>query len=620
MSKPTYQIIWANLPGEALPENYLRFFPDIGKPNGRLEAKDIHFLLEQLSPLYRTLIDLIARFYSKQTGLDERALQVVLREPVVLVVYAFMDRLLRYSKLISANGADICLLRTVQVHAPVWPQTEIHLITLLNQSQQFGQYFLMRIGEIFGIASIEVRSVKVANCESTVGVKNHTFDSPSFPRRIKRKLVRTCSSLIGGLPALRLANLESYLLDRGLYGPRKLAWLASDTPIIRAIRGNKTREEGLRSRLAVEIQGEAEESYLATLSDCGLGDSAHLANGGLRCLAELLTSLIPIERFEEAGVYQDCMHRLGRFNQRGLVICGMPAGPEIFWVAAAKAARIPVIGVQHGAHYGFCEHSNFIELEYAYCDKFVTWGWRKMPDHSLACNVETIALPSPWLSMRKLQWRDLPALSQGQRYERPYDVLLMTDRLHVFPPTLTTLRMSRHDFFDEITSRMSSIVDGLIGQGVRVLHKPFNDTTRKIQIDLHDTLVVKHPGIYAIVQELDKGLTQALLRQAWVVVWDEPGTGFFECLVSGIPTLLYWDRLTTFEAPHVRGIFAKLEDVGLVHKAHGTLVQAATSMLEAPEKWFANMERSSAISEALAIFADTNPYWHLAWKTGLKQW
>ena len=38
----------------------------------------------------------------------------------------------------------------------------------------------------------------------------------------------------------------------------------------------------------------------------------------------------------------------------------------------------------------------------------------------------------------------------------------------------------------------------------------------------------------------DKGFNYDLLEKCSIVLWDQPSTGFMECITSGIPTMILW--------------------------------------------------------------------------------
>jgi putative transferase (TIGR04331 family) len=402
-------------------------------------------------------------------------------------------------------------------------------------------------------------------------------------------------------------------LDASLFGVDKLMWL----------KPSKTgthyeRDASLRNRILPYLTEEissvlSEELFIRA---CGL--ERHRAEHAANIFCELLLEMIPPDRLEGGGHHLVCAQQLKSFEAPALLFCGMPSDDDIHWIAAARKLEIPVIGVQHGVHYGFSMQPCHVEIEYAYCNKFVTWGWSKFPDHDLCRGIEAIPLPSPWLSERLKKWKKMVVIKDGQRMLREHDVLWMTDRLHIFPPTLSTLRLSRLDYLEKLNRTMLNVVDRLATSGVRILHKPFNYTSADVQSDLITSIKLKHPQHYTVYKQLDKGLTEALLSKCNLVLWDEPGTGFFECLIAGIPTMLLWDRLISHEEEYAHEIFMALENAELVHRTPESLANAINNFLDFPNIWLTDQQRMSAISLAIEKLSVVDVKWAKQWKEAFR--
>ena len=618
MNSQLGKIIWANTIDDKLPLEYLAFFPTGSELDNKLDKIDISFLQEELSPLYQAVISVVTTYCSKFYNLEAPALEVILREPLVLITYTFMDRLLRYKKLLSNKDYGIADLNVANAGPPIWPRTESQLVELLNNSQKFQQYLLMEIGKIWKIKSFSENRLSSLDVRNFPLSRNNTFKAPNVYSRIKQKIGKLFSSYTGSFAALPLANIEAHLLDKGLYGTGKLAWLSSKAVNLKDLH-NQFRNEELRTLLVHEIDRGVADIYSTLMSKCDVNDIIPIKES-LKCLGVLASELIPVERLEGSYGYQECSSRLRQKPLRALLFCGMPGRFDIFWIAAAKTIKLPIVGIQHGAHYGFIEHSNYVELEYAYCDSFITWGWHQRLKHRLSKKIEIISLPSPSISERTKKWASITSLKSGQRHMRPFDVLLMTDRLQMFPPTLSTLRMSRCDFISQIEDFMTGVISGLAQREIRVLHKPYNNVALKIQSGVLASFAQLYPKHYFIQNQLDKGLTESMLKQAWIVVWDEPGTGFFECLAAGIPTMLYWDRLIGRESPNAEEVFLNLESVGLLHNNVNSTVNAISAFLNSPERWLEDLSRKKVIDDALELYAKKDLKWSETWKMTLKKW
>ena len=99
-----------------------------------------------------------------------------------------------------------------------------------------------------------------------------------------------------------------------------------------------------------------------------------------------------------------------------------------------------------------------------------------------------------------------------------------------------------------------------------------------------------------------------------MVVWDQPGTGFLECLAAGIPNLVLWTRLFSSEAPWARDSFARLEREGLVHGSVDSLLNEIVKFKRDPAAWINDEARQAAAREFCRSYAWTDPNWAERWR------
>ena len=609
--KPNTRLLWSNFPGEVLADGLIPCFPLPGPGAHALTSDEVGFLTRELSPVYANILEVLSRGVSTATEMDQSSCRTILRESVVFITYTLVDRILRLQKIISQLD-----MKEVVVPAPVEVaslRTNQEFGLMVEGSQLFNQHLVSKLASsIWGVPEVLVDRPLLSNVRNRKPIGNLNFDNPDLFIRLKRKISRFLSNYTGSIPALRLAHIESVLLDKGLYGKDKLIWL--DAPILKKV---TEQDAFLRKALLPKLLTGLSGMLLNDLFVKQLGMTKSNATRAVKVYCQLLLELIPAANLEGIGHHLECERHLKSLSAPALFICG-PGGGDIYWIAAARKLKIPIVGVQHGAHYGFVNHDCFIERELYFCDSFISWGWTEFPNDERYAGKRVISLPSPWLTERVKLWKNLPSLKSGKRANRPHDVLLMTDRLQPFPPTITTIRMSRRDFLGVLNSSTRNIVSELCHAKIRVLHKPFNYTSRDIQGAVLDKLSRDFPSHYSEYKKLNKGLTESLILSGWMMVWDEPGTGFFECLVSEIPTMLYWERLTSHEELHTRKYFEQLERVGLLHTSHITLRRAVQEFLESPDEWLNNPERTRVIREVRSQFSDTENSWRHSWRAALK--
>lgn len=591
----------AAVPGERLPGEFARFFPDETDGSSALAPADVARLTDGVSAVYAAATEGTAAALTNRLGVSPAAALVLARDPLVLITHVYLDRLLRMKRLVDREGPDAWSVPRGPLETPVLWTALVHAAT---SSREFNQALLGRVAEVWNLKA--AGNPPAPAVSASAGVANLNFASPGLGRRIAWKSARLSSWIAGRIPTLGLAYAESCFLDAGLIGPLKLADLHGpqdgEAPPADAI---------LRRDVVLTGCARAKPAMESLLASWGFDSTEREA--AVRVHAELCAELFPRARLEDIlPRLKKAERALARFAPRPLLLSQIGDDRTACMLAAARTLGMPVIGIQHGAHYGFVDAPCHIELEHAHVDRFVTWGWKRMPDHSLSRGVEAIPLPSPWLSERARRWRrELAEPSAGRR---EWDVLLMTERLARYPATLTTVRLNRLDALDTLDSELKGLVGTLTTRGLRVLHKPFNTASAEAQGAAIAAMRAAHGTSYATHDRPDKGLYAKLLASVGIVVWDEPGGGIFECLVSGIPSLLLWTPSRYAQSSRAAAPFRALEEAGVVHRSIESLGEAAAAVSADPAGWLRDTRRAALIAEACRELAWADDGWAKPWR------
>ncbi|MBI4375199.1 MAG: hypothetical protein HY549_01995 [Elusimicrobia bacterium] len=582
-----------------------RFFPDERHPEPRLSLGDIQDLSSAPSAFYASLVQALARELAGEFNLRPAAAATLAREPAVILSHIFLDRFLRLHRMIERDGAShLAVAQTPPFQPP--PQIE-RLSAAASSSSQFNADMIARVASIWELESLpDPEPAPPSPPARPIANLNFILD-PELARRLRWKLSRVSSRLWGRVPALGLAYAEWCFLDRGLVGPGRLADL--HRVLEQAV---KTPDAALRRRRLIPAIQETAPSLGALMHRWGL--PAERVDRAIRCYEEYFCRFYPSSRLEDIPVhFPYALERLRPYAPKPLLLSIVGDTHTAYMLAAAKALGMPVIGVQHGAHYGFAGHACYLELEMAHFDRFVSWGPGRLPQHPLCQNIPVTPLPSPWLSERRLWWR-----RELRRREQPeFDALLVTDRLQRFPPALNTLRLSRIDLLEHAAAWLDETASALADKGLSMLHKPFNALSAELIQSTIDRLRSRLGAGYRVWERLDKGLSPELIRKGRLVIWDEPGTGLFECMAAGIPTLLYWKRDVSREEPYAEGLFAELEKAGIAHRDPASLAAAAASIKASAESWLADPARQAAIEKACRDYARVSDDWPREWRAFL---
>ena len=232
--------------------------------------------------------------------------------------------------------------------------------------------------------------------------------------------------------------------------------------------------------------------------------------------------------------YQAAQKALTPFKVRAMLYSGANGTRSTFVIGAAKSMGFKIISEQHGGYYGYIEDfSTAMEVEYPECDQFLTWGWLKLPKHPAITQLQTHQLPSPWLSARKFYWKDL--MIGGPK---PYDILWFPSKMKLFTGAPQGASSIRRDVIDEFSISMIDLVTNAAKLKIKVFCKPYNPVTVYLMASTFKTMSEVGGEFFVCADRYDKGLTYELLNKCQLVLWDQPGTGFLECVSAGIPTLI----------------------------------------------------------------------------------
>ncbi len=193
----------------------------------------------------------------------------------------------------------------------------------------------------------------------------------------------------------------------------------------------------------------------------------------------------------------------------------------------------------------------------------------------------------------------------------------MTNLLRSFAH-ISTCGQARCDFLDETLGSHERLVKGLVEAGIRLDHKPYSQGTVDL-VPTHFAELARLGGEhYRLLASTQKGLSPSLISDYRLVLWDQIGTGTLDCFVSGIPTIVYWERIYSRESSQARPLIAALESVGVVHSSVDSLVSEVGHLLADPHAWMQDERRQAAIGQFCHRFARTDRRWPALWRQGLR--
>jgi len=183
-----------------------------------------------------------------------------------------------------------------------------------------------------------------------------------------------------------------------------------------------------------------------------------------------------------------------------------------------------------------------------------------------------------------------------------------------FPAAPHGASVSRIDLIQEFAKSLKDLVRKVTENNLSIIHKPYNPATVKLLSKTMEELKTIGGKLYYCEQQLDKGLTYELLKRCSVVLWDQPGTGFLECLSSNIPTMVYWPRIYSQEEAWLEPLFLELEQMGIVHRDVDSLAEEMQRFKLSPADWMHDAERVSLVNRFCRRFAWTSAEWPEHWR------
>lgn len=563
--------------------------------------------LKALAPLYsrfyRAAVEALAPELSRLRGVDAKAAAVAAREALVPLSHFYLDRLLRLDRFVASGGSG-----TVGAPPPEpFPARPESFTERATFSPAFNQAGFARAAPFFGLPVAPAPAPAPERPAHAAGFRNFNF-TPSTLARKARRVALVLARLAGGarpLPALSLAYSTQALKDEGFF-PALLVDLRGRAPL-----EDGRPDAALRAELAraAAPSREAMTGFLAAAGPRSRDACARAVEAWPAYVAEAFPSSL-LEALP--GNVAACAALLRPYAPRPLLVGEARNLESTAMLAAARSLGLRTVGFQHGGHYGYIAGlASLLEQEYGHFDRFVTWGWEEGPDRGACPGTRFTPLANPWLSERRALLRE-GWLAGGA--SREHDALFLSSRVDRYARAPSGHGNPSRDALAAYCRFLRELGSGLRGSGLRVLHKPFHAQVVAEHEAAAREMEARSEGVMTRLETSDKGLSAALLARCRVVVWDQPGTGFIECLAAGVPTLCLWPRTCIEEEEEARPFFAALEDAGIVSTSPGALLRDLKACLAGPEDWLARPGARAAVAAFLERYGRTSDDWPRLWR------
>ncbi len=569
------------------------------------------------STLYKDISDGLTDILTVELDVPPQALRVMMREVIVSLAYLYLDRLLRVDAAISATSVTECRVPRAA------PLAKYYLLETLQQesaySDDFSAALISHIAEIWELPRFDWTDKPSPNISpSPPKFVNNMFNAPTIWQRLTKVLHQVTMKITGPakpIPVMSMGLSTPAFWYAGFYGTYfvpiagKISW--SD--------GDENKE--IRTLLSSALRLVLPQPLERFLKEAGFPMSDKVVRDVLDNFVRFLVRVWPTSLLE--GSKTNLMLAVESLKQwqPGPLIIGERGGLEsLLFIAAAKVLKIEAINFQHGGHIGYLiDQTSTRETEEFICDRFITWGWTdrpKYPAHNKAAYITP--LPVPWLCERKKFWAG--ALKRNQKKKRDYDFLFFSSRIHRFPTAPSGAYQLTLDYMDEYGESIVNLARITGRAGYRILHKPYNHYIANLMSPFLDAMEQASGNYCVTANTRNKGMSKNLLAQAEIVLWDNPGTGFLECMACGIPTMCCWPRLYNREEPHSEDVFKALEATNIVSSTPEALVIAYEhARVIGIRAWMSEPSRVAAVTEFVRRYGRVDDKWADQWMDFLKE-
>ncbi|MBI4677666.1 MAG: hypothetical protein HY748_08785 [Elusimicrobia bacterium] len=597
----------------------LPVFPSEACPGVTFSFEETVAFGQRYNALYERLHDAVCPRWARRLGLPPDIARIFVRPTIVVLTHLFCDRFIRLGRLLRRrNGEDLF----VGDAAPLKMPDGLHqVLSRAAYSAETNQSVLCWLAPLWGLPvrpwPLDDPFLKAH--VTPPGFINYNYsllDALQKARKGVRRLALKAARMARPsthdlIPALSMAYDSSPLEAAGLIGRKGLVVLD-----LKPFRGGDPRaDSSLREDIIDGAAGLFAPALRNFLADIG-AKSAGAVRGAPESFARFLNLMTPSNMLEGAPArLAQVKELLAPFQGRPVVMQELGHPDSCYMAAAARSLGMEVVGCQHGGGPGNLDHMRSVaELEYPLCDRFITRGWRRFLTPNPNPEMRAIPMPSPWLSERAKMWRRRLRWARWLRRKPAFDLLLMSDKVLPFPrPGMGMDALSSDQLLGQ-AALLRSLVEEASRRGISILHKPYN---REIALLLGRTFAALEElggSRYRFDDGVNKGLSPQLVSSCGVVVWDKPSSGFSECVIAGIPTMVLWPRFSSSEPPWAEGVFRELEARGVVHRRAESLCEECLRFREAPRSWMKDPGRVRAIKRFSRRYAWARPDWPRYWR------
>jgi putative transferase (TIGR04331 family) len=280
----------------------------------------------------------------------------------------------------------------------------------------------------------------------------------------------------------------------------------------------------------------------------------------------------------------------------------------------AKNLNYELFKFQHGGHYGYLEDTLAQDqIEIKNSDFFISNGWKtKIKKYNEKTFVNFVKLPSPLFSEKKKIFK----IKNFNRFKK-FDFIFLPQGIRPFTLEIQGAANFRRDIIFDYIKQFWELSDKFKKNNLNFTIKFYNLISKNFINKNLSKLKKKFKNTIHYENNFNKGLTQNLLDQGNIILFDQPGTAFIECLNCKIPTMVYWKKIFNEPSKRSQKIFNNLKKVDIIHDNALSLIKAYKNFKKNPYQWINCKKRNLVIKEFCDTYALTDHNWSKIWKNFL---
>jgi len=603
-------------------KNLISVFP-VKKGDGayRFKYNELFDRSKNQTTLLDNLINEIEPFFKKLPGNSHIDNKVLLYPFITVTFSLLLDRFVRVKERIKSHPNNLEIL---EFNKPININNLGDIISLSSRDLFFNQIIINKILDCYGFKKTQkkIKFTKIINNTKTKNYNFHeNFNKLTF-KNLLNKVHILCDRYFpsnSNLLCTSLAYDEFYLRSSGAYG--KFGFLTR-------IDTNKISNDTIRSKknikLRHEISNEIKEVLFKNFFNFFKKHKTNLSsidvNNFINIWLNLFFLWYPEDFIENTYSIHNNLQPSILKNCKGILTTEVHSNETLLLCALLKKNKKKIIGVQHGAgYYGYInDWSVAAHFEYYLYDYFLTNGWVKFEKH--LPSTTPLPVPSPRLSNLKsilnLEFfHTLKEFLTGQSKPNKRDILYMPSIFHRFPHASTNGH-PRIDYIDDINKLQIDLILDLM-ESFSIDYKPYNCLQFDLQKDFKQKLHQIEANNFQILDLSMKGLNSFLTRRYSLILWDALGSGAIECFVSGVPSLIFWNKLYSAPSTFSKNIIKGLEDSGIIHSDLNSLRAEILKFKENPCMWRKNYQSNKFIKIFCDNYAKTDQEWASKWRLAL---